>query len=66
MIPEQWRWLVAFNPMSPVIEIFKYTFLGRGVVDLHYWLSSIVVILAVLLIGVLLFNRIEKSFMDIV
>ena len=40
MIPEQWRWLVAFNPMSLVIEIFKYTFLGRGVVNLHYWISS--------------------------
>jgi len=66
IIPEQWRWLVALNPMSPVIEIFKYTFLGQGVVEFQYWLISIIVTLVVLLVGIVLFNRIEKSFMDTV
>ena len=66
MIPEQWRWLVALNPMSPVIEIFKYTFLGQGVVEFEYWLISIAVTIVVLLAGIVLFNRIEKSFMDTV
>jgi lipopolysaccharide transport system permease protein len=66
IISEQWRWLVALNPMSPVIEIFKYTFLGQGVVEFQYWLISIVVTVVVLLAGIVLFNRIEKSFMDTV
>ncbi len=66
LISEQWRWLVALNPMSPIIEIFKYTFLGSGVVDVQYWLISIAVTTTVLLFGIVLFNRIEKSFMDTV
>lgn len=66
MIPEQWRWLVALNPMSPIIEIFKYTFLGSGTADLQYWLISIAVTFAVLFCGIVLFNRVEKSFMDTV
>lgn len=66
MISEQWRWLVALNPMSPIIEIFKYTFLGNGVADMRYWLVSMGVTIAVLLLGIVLFNRIEKSFMDTV
>jgi lipopolysaccharide transport system permease protein len=66
IVPEQWRWLVALNPMSPVVEIFKYTFLGQGVVELYYWLISIVLTISVLLAGVVLFNRVEKSFMDTV
>lgn len=66
LISEQWRWLVALNPMSPVIEIFRYAFLGNGVVDFQYWAISIGVTAIVLFVGVVLFNRIEKSFMDTV
>ena len=66
LISEQWRWLVALNPMSPITEIFKYTFLGGGVVDVTYWLVSVAVTIVVLLSGIALFNRIEKSFMDTV
>jgi lipopolysaccharide transport system permease protein len=66
LISEQWRWLVALNPMSPVIEIFRYAFLGNGVIDFQYWLISIGVTAVVLFAGIVLFNRIEKSFMDTV
>lgn len=66
MISEQWRWVVALNPMSPVIEIFRFAFLGQGMVELQYWAFSIVLTIVILLAGVVLFNRIEKSFMDTV
>jgi lipopolysaccharide transport system permease protein len=66
MIPESWRWLVALNPMSPVIEIFKYSFLGNGIVEMHYWAVSLCVTAIVFIFGVILFNRVEKSFMDTV
>ncbi|WP_026840444.1 ABC transporter permease [Citrifermentans bremense] len=64
--PEKWRWLLLLNPMAPLIEVFRHAFLGTGSFDLHSWLASLVLTVAVLLAGVVLFNRVEKSFMDTV
>lgn len=54
------------NPMAPVVEIFRNAILGTGNLYLGYWAISWVVTIFILLIGVLLFNRIEKTFMDTV
>ncbi|WP_053976088.1 ABC transporter permease [Mangrovimonas xylaniphaga] len=60
------RMAIMANPMSAVIETFRYAFLGVG----HFsWLAlgySLVVMLVLLVIGVVTFNRVEKSFMDTV
>lgn len=65
-IPEKWQWLIALNPMAPIIESFRYAFLGAGTV--HPWQIglSIGTTLLILTIGIILFSRIEKSFMDTV
>jgi len=65
-IPEKWQWIIALNPMAPVIEAFRYAFLGAGTV--HPWQigSSMGTTLLILTIGIILFSRIEKSFMDTV
>ncbi|MCP4397523.1 MAG: ABC transporter permease [bacterium] len=65
-VPERWRWLVALNPMAPIVEIFRYAFLGAGKVDIFQLGSSIGITAMILVIGILLFTRIEKSFMDTV
>ncbi|MFA5253011.1 MAG: ABC transporter permease [Phycisphaerae bacterium] len=65
-IPEKYRPIYMLNPMTSVIESFRYAFFGRGVVDAVYICISWVVTLSVLLLGVILFNRVEKSFMDTV
>lgn len=65
-IPERWRWVMAWNPMAPVIEAFRYAFLGTGSIDPHSWLLSIANTVCVLLAGIVLFSRVEKSFMDTV
>jgi len=60
------RLLVFANPMTSIIESFRYAFFQVG--DFHWMAlaySSVFMILA-LLTGMLLFNRIEKSFMDTV
>ena len=56
------------NPMSPIIEMFRYGFLGReaGSID---WLSygwSWIITLIVFALGVILFNKVERTFMDTV
>lgn len=64
IVPEHWRWLMALNPMAPVIEMFRVAFLGSGIANLSYWLVSIAVTIVVFVIGATLFNRVERSFLD--
>ena len=61
-----WQWLVLANPMTPVVEIFRLAFLGVSSLDPVYLLYSIGIMLAILVIGVLIFNRVEATFMDTV
>ena len=65
-VPAEWRWLVLANPITPVIEIFRLSFLGQGSVEPFFLLYSAGFALLVLLIGILMFNRIENNFMDTV
>ncbi|MFH2101990.1 MAG: ABC transporter permease [Chloroflexota bacterium] len=61
-----WRGLILINPMTPVVEIFRLAFLGTSSLSPFYLLYSAVFMLVVLLIGVLIFNRVEATFMDTV
>jgi lipopolysaccharide transport system permease protein len=60
------RTLVLLNPMTSIVETFKYAFLGSGSLNWLYLAYSSLFTIIVLIIGNLLFNRIEKSFMDTV
>jgi lipopolysaccharide transport system permease protein len=60
------RWLILANPMTPIVESFRYAFLGAGTVSGWHLLYSAAFMLAVLLIGVLIFNQVERTFMDTV
>lgn len=65
-IPERYHFLYLLNPVAPIITIFRYAFLGTGYVPLLSWGISWITTLVVVTIGLLLFNRIEKTFMDTV
>lgn len=65
-IPEQYRWIIVLNPMTPIIEIFRYGLLGQGTFGWTYLGYSTLFTLLVLLFGTLVFNRTEKNFMDTV
>ena len=60
--------LCRFNPMTPIIELVRYGFLGpeAGRVDLLAWAISLVVTVIVAIIGIGMFNRVERTFMDTV
>jgi len=60
------RTLVLLNPMTSIVETFKYAFLGSGTFSWAYLAYSAGFTLVVLFIGIVLFNRIERSFMDTV
>ena len=66
IIPEKYLNLYMLNPMTPIITLFRKGFLNLWEFDLSYYLYSWVFTFVVLFIGLLLFNRVEKTFMDTV
>lgn len=58
--------IYMLNPVTPVITTFRYAVFGTGYFNMTYYLISWAVSLAIFFLGVLLFNRIEKTFMDTV
>ena len=66
LIPEKWIGEYMLNPMTPIIELFRFGFLGAGTIRIEYYLVSWLVTILILVIGVLLFNKVEKTFMDTV
>jgi len=62
----KYKWLIQANPVTSVMETFRYGFLGQGTFS---WLSlaySAAFTIVILLIGIMTFNRVERSFMDII
>lgn len=65
-IPQKYRFLVLANPMTPVIETFKTALLGVGQIDYLQLLYSFCFTIVLLAFGVIIFNKVEKTFMDTV
>lgn len=59
-------WVIVANPLTAIIETFKYGFTGVGVFEWNYLLYSFVISIAVLLLGIIVFNRVQKNFMDVI
>ena len=62
--PEKYRWLIQLNPITNVVEAFKYSFLGSGYFTVSGLLYSFGCMLLLLLVSIVVFNRVEKTFMD--
>ena len=65
-IPDRYRWLILANPMTPIIESFRFAFLGTGTLDVMHLLYSFGFMVGVVTIGILIFNQVERIFMDTV
>jgi lipopolysaccharide transport system permease protein len=65
-IPERHRWIVNANPLTGIFECFRYAFLGTGSFNPFSLVLSTLVTVVILFIGVVIFNKAEKSFMDTV
>jgi lipopolysaccharide transport system permease protein len=65
-IPERFQWIIFANPMTPIVEAFRYAFLGAGTVDTGHLLYSLGFMLVVVFLGSVIFNRVEQTFMDTV
>ncbi|MDB5258739.1 MAG: putative polysaccharide transporter permease protein [Chitinophagaceae bacterium] len=65
-VPAHYQWLMRINPMTPVIEAFRYVFLGTGTMDASGLVYSFAFTVILLFIGIIIFNKVEKSFIDTV
>jgi lipopolysaccharide transport system permease protein len=61
-----WKEIALYNPLTGIFECFKYGWLGVGDFSVSILLSSTVLIFIILAIGTLIFNKVEKGFMDTV
>jgi lipopolysaccharide transport system permease protein len=65
-IPGKYKWFIMSNPMSGIVETFKYSFLSSGYFSCKLLCYSVVFTVLIFFMGLLVFNRTEKNFMDTV
>lgn len=66
LAPEKYRWLIVANPFTGIIETFRYAFLGSGALNWTYLGYSLCATIIILGVGIIIFNRVEKNFIDTV
>lgn len=59
-------WVLVANPLTAILETFKYAFTGVGEFNWHYLGYSLIFTLATLLLGIIIFNRVQRNFMDVI
>jgi lipopolysaccharide transport system permease protein len=64
IIPEQWRWLMALNPMATIVELFKWGALGYGHLNPTSIAISLAMIVLTMISGIWFFNREESTSID--
>lgn len=66
LVPDWLKPWYLLNPMASIIESFRYAFLGKGTILWSYIFTSWLVTLMILFLGVIMFSKVEKTFMDTV
>jgi lipopolysaccharide transport system permease protein len=65
-VPKKYLHIIELNPMTGIIEAFRYSFLGKGEFSVWSVGYSALVTLVVLFFGIIIFNKTEKTFVDTV
>lgn len=66
VVPTDKQWILFLNPLVSLMEAIKYSFLGQGIFSWFYLAYSAIFTAIILVIGVLVFNKVEKGFIDTV
>jgi lipopolysaccharide transport system permease protein len=61
-----YRWVVDCNPLAAIIETFRYAWLGQGAPEPLFLVTSALILAALFFVGVTVFTRVERTFMDTV
>jgi lipopolysaccharide transport system permease protein len=63
---QSYQWVIVWNPLTPIVEAFRYVLLGSGTFSSFSMLYSLGLTAAILFVGTLLFNKVQRTFMDTV
>ena len=66
VIPEKWHYAASFNPMVGIIETARHVIFGTSSLELIYVINGLISTMILFFLGLLIFNRVEKTFLDIV
>lgn len=61
---EKYKTLIQLNPMTSIVEVFRYAFLGQGSFTTWGIWYSVTITVIILFSGILIFNKAEKNFVD--
>ncbi|WP_029286657.1 ABC transporter permease [Pedobacter sp. R20-19] len=61
-----YAWIIQYNPMTPIIETFRYGFLGEGTFSWGSLSYAIAITTTLLFFGMIIFNKVERNFVDTV
>lgn len=64
LVPEKYMTLYLLNPVTPILTTFRYAIFGFGYFNILYYALSWLISIIVFIIGLVLFSRIERTFMD--
>ena len=64
LIPEKYMTLYMLNPVTPIVTTFRYAFFGVGYFNWIHYLTGWLITIVLFLIGLILFNKVERTFMD--
>jgi lipopolysaccharide transport system permease protein len=62
--PVKYKSIIALNPMTPILEAFRFAFLGKGEFSMYTLSYAALVTLVTLILGIIIFNKTERSFID--
>ncbi len=63
---DKYRWIIELNPMTSIIEVFRYGFFGQGSVSIAGLIYTVIFTIVLFVFSWVVFNRVEKNFMDTV
>lgn len=65
-VPDKLKWIMYLNPLSFIVESYRLMFLGKGTITLELALSSISITLIISLFGIVVYNKIQRTYIDYV
>jgi lipopolysaccharide transport system permease protein len=63
-VPQQYKWLIELNPMTAIIEVFRFALLGQGDFTMMTLGLSMLATVAIAAAGIVIFNKVERNFID--
>ncbi len=63
-VSSNYKWIITLNPMTQIIEISRLALLGKGEFSMQTFTYTIVITGLILLLGTIIFNKVEKTFID--